>query len=262
MEIILTAMFFVLGLIIGSFLNVVILRYNTQKDLGGRSACMSCAQKLQWYELVPLFSYLGLMGRCKTCKTKISIQYPLVECLTGLLFVFLFSKFATLIFADNLFFAISFGYYAIIFSVLIVIAVYDLKHKIIPDLLVFIFGILAFIGLFLFTDNIFAPHWPTLLELLSGVILALPFAFLWIVSSGRWMGFGDAKLAIGMGYLVGLSGGISAFFIASIIGAIVGILLILQSRKYGMKTEIPFAPFLVLGTFLVFLLGFNLLILY
>ena len=83
---ILTFIFFIFGLIIGSFLNVVILRFNTERSFGGRSGCMSCRKKLFWYELVPLFSFLGLKGRCKNCKTKISWQYPLVEFITGLIF--------------------------------------------------------------------------------------------------------------------------------------------------------------------------------
>lgn len=259
----LTLIFFFLGLIIGSFLNVVILRFNTHRTFGGRSACMVCAQTLSWYELIPLFSFLGLRGRCKTCKTKISIQYPLVELFTGIIFVLIFLKFKNLFILNDLSFSISMSYYAVIFSVLLVISVYDLKHKIIPDLIVGIFGILAFIGIFLFKDSFFSPHLPSTLEFFSGLILAIPFALIWLVSRGRWMGFGDAKLAIGMGYLLGIYGGISAIMIGSIIGSIVGILLMITStKKYGMKTELPFAPFLALGTIIVFLIGNNLFLFY
>src|SRR3989344_7311171 len=127
--------FFTLGLIIGSFLNVVIYRLHTGKSLGGRSTCMSCSTTLSWYELIPVFSFLGLKGRCKNCSTKISIQYPLVELATGLIFASLFLKLQT--------FGVSYVYYALMFSLLVVIAVYDLKHKIIPDKLSFIFGLLA-----------------------------------------------------------------------------------------------------------------------
>lgn len=257
MNTLLLFIFFGFGIIIGSFLNVVILRFNTHKTFGGRSACMSCAQTLQWYELIPLFSFLGLKGRCRNCKTKISIQYPLVEFTTGLVFVLLFLKFKDFLSYDGLVFPISFSYYAVIFSLLIVIAVYDLKHKIIPDLLVFIFGILSFVGIFLFKDYIYTLHLPNIIELFSGLILALPFALLFFISRGKWMGFGDAKLAVGFGYLVGLSAGFSSLMIASIVGSVVGILLMLKSHKYGMKTELPFAPFLVLGVFIVFIFGFD-----
>lgn len=254
---ILIFIFFGLGVIIGSFLNVVILRYNTHKTFGGRSACMSCRQTLEWYELIPLFSFLGLKGRCRTCKTKISIQYPAVELATGIIFALIYYKFANLLFLNNLAFPISFGYFAVVFSLLLVIAVYDLKHKIIPDLLVLIFGILSFLSLFLFKDYIYYPHFPAILELFSGLILALPFALLWFVSAGKWMGFGDAKLAVGMGYLVGLGGGFSSIMIASVLGSVVGVYLMLTSKKYGMKTELPFAPFLVLGVFIVFMYECN-----
>src|SRR3989338_6841366 len=84
--------FFVFGLIVGSFLNVVIYRFNTAKSFGGRSACVSCQNKLCWYELIPLVSFLSQKGRCRNCKARISIQYPLVEFATGLIFVALFYK--------------------------------------------------------------------------------------------------------------------------------------------------------------------------
>ena len=140
MYIFFTIIFFALGLIIGSFLNVVIYRINTSKSLGGRSACMSCRNQLCWFELIPFFSFLGLKGRCRNCKTKISLQYPLVEFLTGMLFVFIFLKFQSLLLIDPFVFLITFLYYVAMFSILMVIVIYDLKHKIIPDILSFTFG--------------------------------------------------------------------------------------------------------------------------
>ena len=96
MTTILALIFFIFGLIIGSFLNVVIARFNSSKSLGGRSACMSCESTLKWYDLVPLFSFLALKGRCRTCKTRISFMYPAVEFLTGIIFTTLFLKFSAL----------------------------------------------------------------------------------------------------------------------------------------------------------------------
>src|SRR3989344_7360156 len=176
MTIIPALIFFILGLIIGSFLNVVIIRYRTQRSFGGRSACMACLSKLSWLELVPVWSFLLLGGRCKSCKTKISIAYPLVEILTGLIFASLFFKFETLFFESNLRFAATYAYFASIFSLLLVIAVYDLKHKIIPDMLALFTGVLSFAGLFLFLPSGFYPHIPGLMEFLAGPIVALPFA--------------------------------------------------------------------------------------
>jgi leader peptidase (prepilin peptidase)/N-methyltransferase len=144
------------------------------------------------------------------------------------------------------------------FSLLLVIAVYDFKHKVIPDILSLIFGIVAFIGLFFFTEYGFYIHLPSILEFLSGILLALPFALIWLVSSGTWMGLGDAKLALGLGWLLGfnriLSGAVMAFWS----GAIIGFLLIVFSKKYGMKSEISFAPFLVLGVLIAFLFELHL----
>ncbi|HTE48436.1 MAG TPA: prepilin peptidase [Candidatus Paceibacterota bacterium] len=262
MVLLLTAIFFVLGLIIGSFLNVVICRINTARTMGGRSACMTCERRLSWYELIPLFSFAALRGRCKSCKTKISIQYPLVEFTTGLIFASLFLKYQDIFFTDMLAFFNIYTYYAIIFSILIVSATYDLKHKIIPDVLSLIFGLLAFLGLFLFTSLGFYPHIPSILEFLSGFLIALPFTLLWLVSGGRWMGFGDAKLALGIGWLQPLSSAFSGLAIAFWSGAIVGIFLVIwdkrrRIRNRGMKSEIPFAPFLALGAILAFIFGLN-----
>jgi prepilin signal peptidase PulO-like enzyme (type II secretory pathway) len=255
---ILTTIFFVFGLIIGSFLNVVILRFNTERSFGGRSACMSCQNKLTWYELIPIFSFLGLKGRCRTCQTKISITYPLVELVTGLIFATLFLKFQDIFFLNTFIFNFTYAYYAAVFSLLVVIAVYDLRHKIIPDALSLILGLLGFIGLFFFNNSGFYPHLPSILEFSSGLLIAIPFALFWLVSSGTWMGLGDAKLAIGLGWLLGLSRALSGVVVAFWIGAIVGLSLVIFSKKHGMKSEIPFAPYLILGTLLAFLFELHL----
>ncbi|MEK7175311.1 MAG: prepilin peptidase, partial [Patescibacteria group bacterium] len=116
---ILTTIFFIFGLIIGSFLNVVILRFNTQ-SLGGHSGCTSCNRQLTWHELIPLLSFFILGRRCLNCKNKISIQYPLVEFFTGIIFLSLFLKFQDLFFSNQSVFFITYIYYAILFSILIV----------------------------------------------------------------------------------------------------------------------------------------------
>ena len=114
---ILTIIFFSLGLIIGSFLNVVILRLNTEKSFGGRSACMVCRSQLCWYELIPVLSFLFLRGRCRNCKTKISFQYPLVELAAGIIFAALFIKFQDVFFFnDPVAFSLTYAFYAAVFS--------------------------------------------------------------------------------------------------------------------------------------------------
>lgn len=263
MLLILTVIFFVFGLIIGSFLNVVICRMNTSRSLGGRSACMSCESTLCWYELIPLFSFLALKGRCRNCKTKISIQYPLVELATGLIFAMLFCKFQTVFFSrDILIFSITYAYYVVIFAILVIVVAYDLKHKIIPDTLSLILGVLTFIGLFFFKDFEFYIHMPSLIEFAGGVFIALPFALLWLVSRGRWMGLGDAKLALGLGWFLGLIFALSALVLSFWLGTIIGLGLIFFSRGYGMKSEIPFAPYLALGAFIAFMFELNIFNIY
>jgi prepilin signal peptidase PulO-like enzyme (type II secretory pathway) len=145
------------------------------------------------------------------------------------------------------------------FSLLLVIAVYDLRHKIIPDELSLVFGVLAFVGLFFFSVGgtnpaIFGFHIPSVMDFLAGVLIALPFYLFWLVSSGRWMGLGDAKLAIGLGWLLGIAQALSGLVLAFWIGSVIGLSMVIFGKKYGMKSEIPFAPYLVLGAFLAFIL--------
>lgn len=247
-----TIIFFVFGLIIGSFLNVVICRFNTSKSFGGRSVCLSCNEELCWYDLVPLVSFFILKGRCRHCRSRFSWQYPIVELTTATLFALLFSKLEFVFWTNVLEFSFTYAYYAVMFSVLLVIAVYDLRHKIIPDTLSLVFGILAFAGMFLFTGGVFSLHVPNVLEVLAGAALSLPFALLWLVSGGRWMGLGDAKLILGLGWFLGASLGLAALLIAFWIGAVLGVVLLALSKKYSFKSELPFAPFLVLSSFIVF----------
>ncbi|MFA6000009.1 MAG: prepilin peptidase [Candidatus Paceibacterota bacterium] len=253
----LTLIFFCFGLIIGSFLNVVIFRINTSKSLGGRSACMNCSKKLLWHELIPVFSFIGLRGRCSVCKSKISAQYPIVELLSGMIFALLFWKFQDVFLLDTLTFTFTYAYYTLLFSILLTISVYDFRHKIIPDNLSLIFGVLAFIGLFFFLDFNLGFYLPGLWNFLAGPIIALPLALMWLLSGGTWMGLGDAKLALGLGWLLGFNFIFFGFLLSFWSGAILGSALIIFTRKYRIKSEIPFAPFLVLGTFLAFLFEFR-----
>ncbi|PJE73758.1 MAG: hypothetical protein COV02_00905 [Candidatus Terrybacteria bacterium CG10_big_fil_rev_8_21_14_0_10_41_10] len=239
---------FCFGAIIGSFLNVVTLRLGTGESVvSGGSKCFSCGKKLKWTELVPIFSFLIQKGRCRKCKSKISLQYPAVEILTGLIFFLIFNFQFSII---NEFSIINFAkifYLLAIAAFLILIAVYDYRHQIIPNLFVWLFNGLAFLNLF--------ENWSLKIEnfnvngLLAGLILFIFFASLWFFSGGRWMGFGDAKLALGIGWLLGIANGIAAITLAFWIGAFVGILLLyLSKNKYGLKSNIAFGPFMVLGT--------------
>lgn len=256
MNFLLLLSFIILGSIIGSFLNVVILRYNTGVSLGGRSGCMSCQKKLHWYELVPVISYFIIRGKCTKCSSKISIQYPLVELGTAVLFGFVYVLFSDLLSVSPVYFSTIMLLNLVAISLLVVIFVYDIYHKIIPDSLSYTF---AGIAISIMALTIQYPINSTIgyLDLLSGIILFLPFYILWLVSKGKWIGLGDGKLALGIGWLLGFVHGISALVIAFWIGAIFSILLMVlfnlkhSGKNITMKTEIPFAPFLILGTLIV-----------
>lgn len=263
--------FFILGTIFGSFLNVIILRHNTGISKENRSYCFSCGHKLLWYELVPVVSFFIQNGKCNSCKSRISWQYPIVEVITGLVFLSLFWKVFFVgglniryeLFGKDLIYSIlSFAYYALIFSILIIISVYDFYHKIIPNFFVYLFSVVAFSGIFLFNvDEI------RLNMIFSGFILFSFFAIMWFISKGRWMGFGDAKLALGIGFLLGIAGGITAIIISFWMGALIGILLLVVGRLFRLylggkyltlKSEIPFGPFMALATFITFMFNLNL----
>lgn len=251
---------FIFGMIIGSFLNVVIYRFNTGRGINGRSMCFSCNKKLSPLELIPFFSFLFQGGKCTKCKTKISWQYPAVELLTGLLFTLSFAKVSL----------INIPFVWVVMSILVVITVYDLRHKIIPDQFSYLFAILTFARIFISLD------WtkfvlPTAEMLLAGPLLALPFYLIWMVSRGRWMGLGDAKLALGIGWFLAvyapifnpIVSDISVFMYSFWTGTIFFILVslfgLIFKRNYylSMKSEIPFAPFLIFGLLIVFLFRYN-----
>lgn len=264
LEIIIGVFYFVFGTIIGSFLNVVILRYNTGKLILGRSSCFSCNKKLSWYELFPVFSFLFQLGRCKVCKSKISWQYPLVELFVGIVFFGIFFKLSDMFFTSPKHLILLSVYFMVIFSILIVILVYDLRHKIIPDDLVYTFATISLGSIFFDISN-FQLSIPTMLPTFSGPILFLPFFLLWFLSKGRWIGLGDGKLVLGIGWFLGLYAGISAIVISFWVGAIVGVVLVLiptlfsKEKRLTMKSEIPFGPFLILGLMLVFFFEIDIL---
>jgi leader peptidase (prepilin peptidase)/N-methyltransferase len=250
---------FLLGTIIGSFLNVVIYRFNTGKSVvKGRSICMTCNRNLRWYELIPVFSFLIQKGKCRRCASSISHQYPIVELVTGLVFALIAFHFSPIFLISVYSYEAFVVLFSFIFSLLIVIVVYDMRHKVIPDKLVYIFIIVSFLSIFINYTGIGSFFIvPQFINILSGLLFALPFAFLWFISRGRWMGLGDAKLILGVGWMLGPLATFCALTLSFWIGSVISLILMAFSRnKINMKTEIPFAPFLVLGTLITFL--FNL----
>ncbi len=231
-----------LGSILGSFLNALLFRFNTGRSvLRGRSACMQCGHTLSAADLVPVFSYIYVRGKCRYCHSKISWQYPVIELLAAAL--------AGVVYVQH---GLSFTAILslVVWLVLLFLVVYDLRHQILPWSAL---GLLAALGLVLIFLQGFS--W---LAVLSGPVIAAPFLLLALVSGGRWMGWGDAPLGLGLGWFLGLTAGLTAVVLAFWIGAAVGVALVLSSKRvvagksggqsgYTMKSEVPFAPFLVAG---------------
>lgn len=239
---------FLIGLCIGSFLNCVIYRLEQKKSLKGRSFCPNCKHKLLWQDLFPVFSFLFLQGKCRYCHKKISIQYPAIEILTGLIFLLIFDfKFLVLNHFEILnFINLAFLFY--IASAMIVIFVYDLKCYIIPDKVLLPAIAVTFLYSTLKSDF-------SIINLLLAVAVAAGFFLLiFLISKGKWMGFGDVKLAILMGLLLGLPNVLVALFLAFFFGAVIGVILMIFKKK-NFKSEIPFGPFLILGTFVALFWG-------
>jgi len=247
---------FVFGLVIGSFLNVVIFRLGTEDDIiNSRSKCLACGHQLAWYDLFPVISFLSLGGKCRYCRKKISWQYPLVEIATGALFVALFY---TVFLGYNFVFLNVFNFLSLlfIFSALVVIFVFDLKQYIIPDEVIFPAIAVAFLALMvkvIFSSSVL--DFSLFANFFGAALLAGGFfLFLVVVTRGEGMGGGDVKLGFLMGLVLGFPKILLALFFAFISGALVGVFLMALGKK-KMKSMLPFGPFLICGFLLSFFWG-------
>jgi prepilin signal peptidase PulO-like enzyme (type II secretory pathway) len=239
-----TVLIFVLGLIFGSFGNVIILNLNTGESLIFRgSRCFVCGRKLGWFDMVPVASFLFLKGRCRLCLSRISLQYPLFELASAALFLLVYYRLG---FRNPVLTIIA----ILFFWLMLMISAYDIRHKIIPDSLVYIAISVALIfSLFSVYDSSFIIH------LLAGIGLFVFFAGLSLASRGRWMGFGDAKLALAIGLALGWPEAAIALLFSFWIGALFGLALAFVKKLKNLKIQIPFAPFLFLGSLTAFLWG-------
>ncbi len=250
------SLLFFVGCGVGSFLNVVIDRGRRGESVRGRSYCESCKKTLRFFELIPIMSFFAQKGRCRSCGIALSFQYPLVEFGTGMAYA-----------AASLVFFTSFDYTAESFLLLIsifigiaasiVIVVSDIKYKIIPNgavLILFTAGALV-AGVRAFSLPVQVPI-PDLIgdtlqilfaDLLASLLIAAFFAALWLVSGGRWMGLGDAKLVFATSLIVGYPASFSAFLFTFWLGGIAGAILIFGMKK-SRKHLIPFGPFILAGT--------------
>lgn len=239
-NIVYTAIATLFGLMVGSFLNVLIIRYHDLESIvGTRSHCPQCKQQIAWYDLMPLLSFVFLAARCRYCQEKISWQYPLVELLTAVLAVHLWSVYGLSVLA---------GLYFVIFSLLIVVAVIDYKEYLIPENMTLPAIILALLAAFNGSLNTQAlPFWGATFA--GGGLLVLV-----LVSRGRWMGTGDISLGLIMGLLAGWLGSVVGMIIAFMSGTIVGLLAIALKKK-RLRDMIPFGPFLVFAAYVATIWG-------
>jgi len=245
---------FILGLLIGSFLNVLIDRLPEQQDvIKGRSHCDFCKRILHWYELIPVCSWISQCGKSRCCGKRLSVQYPLVELFTGFGYVFIASNFPSFYPLFSLIFAL------VIFSALLVIFVVDLKNEIIPMEMIYV-GLTSAVILLIsphiscVTGNLLSCTPFIIPRLLSALVSAFFFLALWFFSKGKSMGDGDIFLAFLIGFLSGFPLVLVTFYVAFLTGAMVGVILIL-GRKKTMKSHIPFGPFMIFGLAFALLYG-------
>ncbi len=240
------------GLVIGSFLNVVIARLPERKSLSKPgSQCPNCGYQIRWYDNIPVFSFLYLQGKCRGCKTPISVRYPIVELLTGLLFITVKIRFGL----SPLLFVRDFPFV----SILVAITFIDLETRLIPDPLS-----LGGLGLGLLTAY-FTPGIGITQALIGA---ALGFGFFYAIAwyyqwkTGRsGMGGGDIKFIAMLGAFLGPFGVLTTIFMSSILGTIIGLTYAWVTRKREgtggslLKVSLPYGPFLVIGGLYYYLLG-------
>jgi len=250
---------FLLGLGIGSFLNVVTLRYNEDgwvagRHLGGRSRCPHCGKTLAWYELIPLLSFIIQGAKCRSCGAPLSWQYPLVELLTALIFVFVPYQLAIL--GPSLI-------WILVFVSLLTIAVIDFRKYMVPDevtAFLFVLGIVwtaffaggSFIGehaeFFGLQGNVWQNH------IFAAFLGAALIALIFFGTKGKAIGFGDVKLFGALGLLFGWPDIVLVFFLSFIVGALFSVPLLIRRLK-GMKDFVPFAPFIAVASLIIFFAG-------
>lgn len=268
---------FVFGLAVGSFLNVLRVRYDPEKFIltkiiiGGRSVCPKCRNVLRWFELVPIISFVLQAGRCRHCRIKISPLYPFVEIVTGLIFVFVPRVFLSPAYILNSNPYTLSSLWILVFVALLLMALIDAKTNLIPNEIVFLLVVLGIlitmfsVSRFGYTEGSFAGHYALLFGIRENIWLnrlfasaasALFFGFVIAVTRGRAMGMGDMKLAFALGMVFGWPDALLIVALAFMLGSLFGIGAILLGKK-TMKGTVPFGPFLAIASSLVFFFGFE-----
>lgn len=229
---------FILGILIGSFLNVCIYRIPRKEDIVYTpSHCMNCHKRIQWYDLFPVFSWILLGGKCRYCKVKLAKQYPMIELLNGVAFVGIYMLFG---------FTAQTIVICILFSSLLVISLIDIRYQIIPNGLVIFLFIVGSINL------AFVTH--TFVDSIIGFFaVSIPLLLIHIITKGN-MGMGDVKLMAVCGLIIGWKHILLALMIGSIVGSVVGLTMI-GLKLLSRKQQIPFGPYLSVGIMIAALFG-------
>lgn len=230
-------MIFVLGMLIGSFLGVVIDRLPAGRNIAvGRSECDNCHTQLGPLDLIPVVSFALSQGQCRHCKTRLSLRYPLIEVLTGFAYLMVYNSSGS-VFNAMIGFSLA--------SVLIVVSMIDFDTMYIYDrfhIILLILGIILIV------------HDPSSIKmrLLGTVIVSIPYLILAIITQG--IGGGDVKLIAAAGLVLGAPNTVVAFIISTLLGGIVAVYIVLFNKKKA-KDAIPFGPYLCIGIFTAFLYG-------
>lgn len=250
---------FVLGLCLGSFINALVWRVHEEKNISTeRSMCPKCGHQLAPSDLIPVLSWLMLRARCRYCQQPISKQYPLVELLTALVFVLSYHFWPGGVIGSGEF--ILFGSWLLSAVGLIALAVYDWRWMILPSRILYptagvaVAGRLAYIVSF--APN---PRHELLAWLLAVVVAGGLFLLLFIISKGKWIGYGDVRLGLITGTL--LASPTKAFlmiFLASLLGTVYSLPMLLMGKQ-KLAAKVPFGPFLICSSSIVLLFGNSLI---
>lgn len=262
---------FVLGSVMGSFVGAMTWRMKTNRDwVRGRSECERCHHKLAVIDLIPIFSYLTLGGRCRYCHKKISRSALVLELAGGSAFLVSAMLFPPMVYQEWLDPLVSFqllkpmlslamGLWLVCLAIMMALFIYDLRWRLLPNKLVFpliVISLLLSAVMNLGLAQVGLMDWLITLGLgmlpITGV-----YGILYLLSRGRWIGLGDVKLGIAIGLLIPWWGGVLVLFLSNLLASLASIPGLLKRRISG-ASEIPFGPFLLVATYLVFLLGWAL----
>lgn len=245
--------FVILGLIVGSFLSAYTYRAPLDIPISkGRSLCPNCKNLINWYDNIPVFSFLFLHGKCRNCHKKISPRYPIIELSTAIIFTLVYLNMplinANISWAADLPYMLYTIFYILIATLCLTVIITDLEHQIILDNIVFT-GFFTTLFLLILKNPDLLFH-----QLLASFFSAFLLLSLNLITRGKGMGMGDVKFALFAGLVFGLKLALAWLFLAFILGSIIGIILIIVDHK-KLKTKIAFGPFLALSFYIFMFYG-------